>query len=89
MSGAKGRSDYKGYYNALGLDPTASHVSQEDIKRAFRKSAMRWHPDKHADAAGKRKARDKFQLIRSAYDTLKDPESRKSYDLGQVHIHRN
>ena len=50
---------------------------------------MRWHPDKHTDVAAKRKARDKFQLIRSAYDVLKDPESRKSYDLGQVHNPRH
>ena len=67
------------------MDPTGGHVSQDDIKRAFRKAARRWHPDvadKQMDAVGQKKAREHFQLIRTAYDILKDPDQRKNYDLG-------
>ncbi|EFN51529.1 hypothetical protein CHLNCDRAFT_15591, partial [Chlorella variabilis] len=51
--------------------------SQEDIKRAFRRAALRWHPDKQH---GKRQAREKFQAIRVAYDVLRDPDRRRAYD---------
>lgn len=59
-------------------------ATQEDIKRAFRAAAMEWHPDKHVGVLEKKIAREKFQTIRAAYETLKDPEKRKKYDLGQL-----
>ncbi len=45
---AGGLRDFLGYYHLLGLDgrPQGS-VSQEDIKQAFRRAALQWHPDKH------------------------------------------
>jgi DnaJ-class molecular chaperone len=46
---------------------------------------MLWHPDKHVGAAEKKKARDQFLQIRTAYETLRDPERRKNYDLGLPH----
>ena len=69
----------------MSLDPLLGHVSNEEIKRAFRKAAMQWHPDKHSGPAEKKKAREHFLLIRTAYETLKDPERRKNYDLGLPH----
>lgn len=65
--------DIDGHYRALGVPPTAS---PEEIKRAFRTLARDLHPDsnpgKDTTAA--------FQRISQAYDTLKDPERRASYD---------
>ncbi len=81
---AKGRPDFKGYYKSLGLDPTGERVSQEDVKRAFREAAKKWHPDRHGDAPGKRRARERFHEVRTAYETLRDPERRRNYDLGQT-----
>jgi DnaJ-class molecular chaperone len=69
----------------LALDPTLGHISNEEIKRAFRKMAMQHHPDKHIGATDKRKAREKFLQIRTAYETLRDPGRRKNYDLGLPH----
>lgn len=45
-----GRADHLGYYSVLGLEGARAkgHVTQEDIKRAFRRAALRWHPDKQA-----------------------------------------
>lgn len=82
--GFGGRKDYLGYYNALGIDPkVAWQATQQDIKSAFRVAAQRWHPDKHGQAA-KEHALAKFQEIQVAYETLKDPERRKQYDLGEL-----
>ncbi|GAB4814711.1 hypothetical protein N2152v2_001757 [Parachlorella kessleri] len=84
---AGGRRDFLGYYHLLGLDgrPQGS-VSQEDIKHAFRRAALQWHPDKHEghqDAATKRHARERFSQIRAAFEVLRDPELRQQYDNGQ------
>ncbi|KAL4856717.1 Chaperone protein DnaJ [Chlorella vulgaris] len=84
-----GRRDHLGFYHLLGLEAGqggGGQVSQEDIKRAFRRAALRWHPDKQevADERGKRLAREKFQAIRTAYDVLSHPEKRHAYDRGEV-----
>jgi molecular chaperone DnaJ len=63
------------YYKVLGVDRKAS---QEEIKKAYRKLARRYHPDTNK-AAG---AEDRFKEISEAYDVLGDPEKRKSYDRG-------
>ncbi|NTU98416.1 molecular chaperone DnaJ [Candidatus Falkowbacteria bacterium] len=61
----------KDYYNILGVDKGAS---QEDIKKAFRKKAHEYHPDKpHGDEA-------KFKEINEAYQALGDPDKRAQYD---------
>jgi molecular chaperone DnaJ len=63
------------YYKLLGVDKKAS---QEDIKRAYRKLARKYHPDTNKDAG----AEERFKRISEAYDVLGDPEKRKRYDRG-------
>jgi len=70
--------EYKDYYQVLGVDKKAS---QDDIKKAFRKLAVKYHPDKNA---GDKEAENKFKLINEANEVLSDPEKRKKYDtLGE------
>ena len=65
--------DYKDYYKTLGVDRKAT---QDEIKRAYRKLARKYHPDvsKEADAELK------FKDLGEAYEVLKDPEKRVAYD---------
>lgn len=65
---------YIDYYKALGVDKSAS---QGDIKKAFRKSARKYHPDLNPNDPN---AKDKFQEINEANEVLSDPEKRKKYD---------
>lgn len=65
---------YIDYYQVLGVDKKAS---QEDIKKAFRKLARKYHPDLNPNDAT---AKDKFQAINEANEVLGDPEKRKKYD---------
>jgi DnaJ family protein B protein 4 len=67
----------RNYYQILGVPQTASI---QQIKRAYKKQAMRWHPDKHQK--DKERATSKFQEIAEAYEVLSDNEKRKVYDLG-------
>lgn len=64
----------KNYYAILGVSHTASH---DDIKRAFRNLAVKFHPDKNPSA----EAVEIFKEITEAYNVLSDWEKRKSYDL--------
>ncbi|UII31020.1 J domain-containing protein [Fulvivirga ulvae] len=66
--------DYKDYYKILEIDKKAS---ASDIKKAYRKLAVKYHPDKNP---GDKKAEEKFKEIGEAYEVLKDPEKRKKYD---------
>ena len=66
--------DYKDYYKILGVDKSAS---QQEIKKAYRKLAAKYHPDKNPDDPG---SEDKFKEVGEAYEVLKDPEKRKLYD---------
>jgi len=65
----------KNYYTILGIDKNAS---QEDIKKAYRKSALKWHPDKNRER--EEEASEKFREIAEAYDVLSDPEKKRIYD---------
>ncbi len=66
--------DYKDYYKILGVAKTSS---EEDIKKAYRKLAKQYHPDKNP---GNKAAETKFKEISEAYDVLGDPQKRKYYD---------
>jgi molecular chaperone DnaJ len=65
------------YYKVLGVDKKAS---QEDIKKAYRKLARKYHPDTNKDAG----AEERFKQISEAYDVLGDEDKRKRYDRGGV-----
>jgi DnaJ family protein B protein 4 len=64
------------YYELLA---TAREVSQDEIKKAYRKQALKWHPDKQ-DAANRSFAEERFKLISEAYQVLSDPQKRSDYD---------
>jgi DnaJ-class molecular chaperone len=71
---------FQDYYELLGVSRTAS---EDDIKKAYRKLALKWHPDRH-QAESKAKAEEKFKQISEAYEVLSDQETRKRYDaLGE------
>lgn len=62
------------YYKILGVNKDAS---KEDIKKAFRKLALKYHPDKNN---GDKEAEEKFKVINKAYETLSNEEKRHKYD---------
>lgn len=66
--------NYKDYYKTLGISKSAS---QDEIKKAYRKMAVRYHPDKNPGDAS---AEQKFKNISEAYEVLKDPDTREKYD---------
>lgn len=67
-------ADFIDYYKVLGVDKNAS---TDDIKKAYRKLARKFHPDLNPDDAD---AKKKFQQINEANEVLSDPENRKKYD---------
>lgn len=70
--------NYKDYYKVLGVSKKAS---QQEIKKVFRKLAIKYHPDKNPDD---KSAEEKFKEINEAYEVVGDPEKRKKYDeLGE------
>jgi molecular chaperone DnaJ len=67
-------ADTKSYYEILGVEQNAT---DEEIKKAFRKQALQYHPDRNPNNP---EAEKKFKQLSEAYDVLSDPEKRKLYD---------
>jgi len=63
------------YYDILGVSVNAT---EDEIKKAYRKLALQWHPDKNNSSD----AEEIFKLITEAYEVLSNPESRRKYDRG-------
>ena len=76
MAGVNASRDWleKDYYQVLGV---ARNASQQDIKKAYRKLAHKYHPD---SAKGDKSAEERFKEVSSAYDVLGDAKKRKDYD---------
>jgi len=66
--------EFKDYYKILGVEKKAS---TDEIKKAYRKLAMKYHPDRNPDD---KSAEEKFKEISEAHEVLSDPEKRKKYD---------
>src|ERR1044071_4043685 len=62
------------YYEVLGVQRT---VNDDELKSAFRKLALKWHPDRNKGDAS---SETRFKEINEAYEILKDPEKRAAYD---------
>ncbi|CAL1413780.1 unnamed protein product [Linum trigynum] len=64
------------YYKLLKV---AKNATEDDLKKSYRRLAMRWHPDKNL--VNKKEAEAKFKQVSEAYDVLSDPQKRQIYDL--------
>lgn len=74
--------EYKDYYKILGVDRSAK---EDEIKRAYRKLALQFHPDRNPD---NKQAEEKFKEINEAYQVLGDSQKRARYDqLGESYSH--
>ena len=74
---AKPSDDEKDFYKILGVNKDATEA---EIKKAYRKLALKWHPDKNPN--NREEAEEKFKKINEAYSVLSDKNKRKQYDHG-------
>lgn len=70
----------KDYYKTLGL---LKEASDDEIKKAYRALAMKYHPDK-TEELNKDNAAEKFKEVSEAYQVLSDPEKKRQYDMGGI-----
>jgi curved DNA-binding protein CbpA len=68
----------KDYYHILGVEPGAS---EEAVRAAYRRQALRWHPDRNPGEAA---AEDRFKEVAEAYGVLSDPAKRREYDAARA-----
>ena len=68
-------AEKRDYYEVLGIEKGAS---EEEIKKAFRRMALKYHPDRNQ---GDKDAEEKFKEVNEAYSVLSDPEMKKKYDM--------
>ena len=71
-------ADTPDWYAILGVDSSASDA---DLRSAYRRAALRWHPDKQRPSE-RPYAEEQFKLVAEAYSTLSDPDKRAAYDHG-------
>ena len=78
-SGVQGSDDTTAFYTLLGVEKTAT---PSQLKKAFHKGALKFHPDKHRSDTeeGKERAETIFKEMAEAYAVLSDPEQRAVYD---------
>ena len=76
----KKRKMGRDYYKILGI---AKGASDDEIKKAYRKMAVKWHPDKNKSP----EAEEKFKDIAMAYDVLKDKKKRDLYGRSLIQLH--
>jgi DnaJ-class molecular chaperone len=74
--------DPKGYYQILGISTKAS---EKDVKKAYRKKALKWHPD----VCKEPNAEDMFKKLAEAYEVLSDARRRREYDEGEQMFFRS
>ncbi|CEP03064.1 J domain-containing protein [Plasmodiophora brassicae] len=70
------------FYNVLGVE---RYATASEIRQAYRKLAIKYHPDKHANASEQHRTAmaDAFREVQRAYEILSDEDKRRQYDLGQ------
>ena len=68
-------SDKTNYYEVLGVSETAT---KDEIRKAYKKLAIKWHPDKNQD--NKEEAEEKFKAISEAYAVLSDPKKKEEWE---------
>jgi len=75
------KSKRKNYYEILGVDKGSGEA---DVKKAYKKAAVKWHPDKHSNSTEEQRieAEAKFKDIGEAYAVLSDQKKRQMYDDG-------